>query len=90
LAGRPYAQTYARVMKFYSDKIGYDFVNDPKKMDIRKGETKKGQFIFCDVRGPQTRESSFVFNSAEYSVTAFIRPADAKDTVEVTVSIAVR
>jgi hypothetical protein len=95
LGGRSYEETYARVVKFYADRIGYDYVFDAKKFVIQKGKNKNGQFIFYDVRGAtaqgfEPRESSFVYNTPAYTVNAFIRPASAKDTVEIIIAIAVR
>ena len=86
-----YADTFGRVVKFYADKFGYDYKYRPKAMVVgAKGENKGGRFIFSDVRGPEPRESSFVYSTAEYTVSGFVRPALEKDAVEVTLTIAVR
>jgi hypothetical protein len=90
MEGRSYSETYARVVKFYTKKIGYDYDYDPKKVVTKKGGDDKGQFIFFDVRGTEPRESSFVYNTAAYTVSGLIRPAPEKDTVEVTLTIAAR
>jgi len=90
MEGRTYTEAYARVVKFYTKKIGYDYEYDAKKIVSKKGANENGQFIFQDVRGAEPRESSFVYNTAEYTVSGLIRPAPAQDTVEITISIAVR
>jgi hypothetical protein len=86
-----YAEAFSRVVKFYADKFGYNFEYRPKQMVVgAKGENKHGRFIFSDVRGHEPRESSFVYNTPEYTVSGFVRPALEKDAVEVTLTIAVR
>jgi hypothetical protein len=86
-----YAETFSRVVKFYADKFAYNFEYRPKHMVVgAKGENKNGRFIFSDVRGPEPRESSFVYNTPEYTVSGFVRPALEKEAVEVTLTIAVR
>ena len=87
-----YADTFARVLKFYALKCGAEseFGFDPKKMVVgHKGEGKRGRFIFSDMRD-KPRETSFVFDATEYTVSGLIRPGDEKDAVEVILTIAVR
>jgi hypothetical protein len=85
-----YNEAFARVVKFYADQCGSDFTYNPKMMVVgQKGESKRGRFIFSDVR-PDPRELSFVFDAAEYTVSGLVRPAAEKETVEVILTIVVR
>jgi hypothetical protein len=85
-----YAETYARVVKFYADRCGSDFAYDPKLMQGGvKGESKRGRFIFSEVRA-DPRELSFVFDAADYTVSGLVRPAPEKGELEVLLTIAVR
>jgi hypothetical protein len=85
-----YAEAFARVVKFYADQCGSDFAYNPKVMVVgHKGESKRGRFIFSDVRS-DPRELSFVFDAADCTVSGLIRPAAEKDTVEVILTTVVR
>jgi hypothetical protein len=85
-----YAEAYARVVKFYADQCGSDFAYNPKLMQVgKKGESKRGRFIFSEVR-PDPRELSFVFDGADYTVSGLIRPAVEKNELEVVLTITVR
>jgi hypothetical protein len=87
-----YAEAFARVVKFYADRCGSDFAYNPKLMQVgQKGESKRGRFIFSEVR-PDPRELSFVFDATDYTVSGVVRPAPApgKDAVEVILTIAIR
>jgi hypothetical protein len=85
-----YADTFRRVLAFYADRCGADFGYDPKRMNVGvKGETKKGRYIFSDVRN-DPRETSFVFNAPDHTVTGLIRPGTEKEEVEVLITIVIR
>jgi hypothetical protein len=85
-----YAESFARVVRFYADRCGSDFAYNPEMMVVgHKGEGRRGRYIFSDVR-PDPREVSFVFDAAEYTVSGLIRPAAEKGAVEVILTVAVR
>jgi hypothetical protein len=85
-----YSEAFARVVKFYADRCGSDFTYNPKMMVVgHKGESKRGRFIFSDVR-PDPRELSFVLDATEYTISGLVRPATEKDAVEIILTIAVR
>lgn len=84
-----YTESYARVVKFYADQCGSDFAYNPQLMQVgQKGESKRGRFIFSEVR-PDPRELSFVFDTADYTLSGLIRPGE-KNELEVVLTIAVR
>jgi hypothetical protein len=85
-----YAETYARVVKFYADQCGSDFTYNPNLMQVgQKGENKRGRFIFSEVR-PDPRELSFVFDAADHTVSGLVRPAAERNELEVILTITIR
>ena len=87
---RKYTDTFSQVVAFCADRCGANFAYDPKRMNVGvKGASKKGRYIFSDVRN-EPRETSFVFDAADHTVTGLIRPGTEKDEVEVLLTIVVR
>ncbi len=87
---RKYADTFGQVVAFYAGRCGSNFAYDPKRMNVGvKGTSKLGRYIFSDVRN-DPRETSFVFDAPDHTVTGLIRPGTEKDEVEVLLTIAIR